>query len=200
MSTDESRSRPFRFPQTLCSDWLPVRGLPPKRKGHSLQSRLIRFIWRSGRLCRDLTLFPSLCLLLEHERLTDEVSSFNLSCTSFVTSIPCSKPISWLVATSAKRLVRRTWRRQRFVLLQTTALPDDQRQRIYIGHILTWLVSYLQKTKTTMSGTQMQHAKESNADIMRQKQAAGMSEPYPKPQKRFLQATTKSFSLWTSEN
>ncbi|KAJ4002997.1 hypothetical protein NW752_007850 [Fusarium irregulare] len=28
------------------------------------------------------------------------------------------------------------------------------------------------KTKTTMSGTQMQHAKESNADIMRQKQAA----------------------------
>ncbi|KAH7173741.1 putative serf family protein [Fusarium flagelliforme] len=29
-----------------------------------------------------------------------------------------------------------------------------------------------EKTKTTMSGTQMQHAKESNADIMRQKQAA----------------------------
>ncbi|RBR26668.1 uncharacterized protein FIESC28_00528 [Fusarium coffeatum] len=28
------------------------------------------------------------------------------------------------------------------------------------------------KTKTNMSGTQMQHAKESNADIMRQKQAA----------------------------
>lgn len=28
-----------------------------------------------------------------------------------------------------------------------------------------------------MSGTQMQHAKESNADIMRQKQAAGMSQP-----------------------
>lgn len=38
-----------------------------------------------------------------------------------------------------------------------------------------------------MSGTQMQHAKESNADIMRQKQAAGMSEPYPKTQKRLLQ-------------
>ncbi|EKJ68653.1 hypothetical protein FPSE_11180 [Fusarium pseudograminearum CS3096] len=28
------------------------------------------------------------------------------------------------------------------------------------------------KTKTTMTGTQMQHANESNADIMRKKQAA----------------------------
>ncbi|KAL4732603.1 hypothetical protein ACLX1H_001621 [Fusarium chlamydosporum] len=31
-----------------------------------------------------------------------------------------------------------------------------------------------EKTKTTMSGTEMQHAKESNAEIMRKKQAAGM--------------------------
>ncbi|KAF4971721.1 hypothetical protein FSARC_1520 [Fusarium sarcochroum] len=33
------------------------------------------------------------------------------------------------------------------------------------------------KSGTNMSGTQMQHAKEANADIMRQKQAAGTSKP-----------------------
>jgi hypothetical protein len=41
-----------------------------------------------------------------------------------------------------------------------------------------------------MSGTQMQHAKESNADIMRQKQAAGMSEPPPNPENEPYNATT----------
>ena len=55
-----------------------------------------------------------------------------------------------------------------------------------------------------MSGTQMQHAKESNADIMRQKQAAGMSEPHPNPnpENEPYDATTTSQQVvgpWTSE-
>ncbi|GKU04155.1 unnamed protein product [Fusarium langsethiae] len=44
--------------------------------------------------------------------------------------------------------------------------------RSSIQNILTRPFPQLQKPKTTMSGTQMQHAKESSAEIMRKKQAA----------------------------
>ncbi|RSM17684.1 hypothetical protein CDV31_003454 [Fusarium ambrosium] len=43
------------------------------------------------------------------------------------------------------------------------------------------------KNSNNLSGTQMQHAKEANADIMRQKQAAGtdpFTEPYETPSTR----------------